>query len=202
MKKIKLSDFVFNSSENIGQKEIYHYTSAESLFHIINSRVLRLCSTEYMNDSKELKIIRDLSDKTFLEIHNIPYEDKRVEEIKTLLNENYESFIISFSKHRDLLSQWRDYADNSNGVSIGFDVDGLVKRLNTLMSNSIKLKELLHIGLRPVIYNTDTQCKTLSINEYKERGGKTISIYSTPIGISFISNFLSLRALVKRVKFV
>lgn len=46
-------------------------------------------------------------------------------------------YISCFSKESDILSQWRAYADNGKGVSIGFDLEKLVKEDNLLISEII-----------------------------------------------------------------
>lgn len=186
MKKIKATDYLFISAEELGQKEIYHYTNADALYKIINNKTLRLTSSKYLNDTKELKILQEIINPEMLDEESIPYDIKRIDEINQLLkeNENEESFILSFSKHRDLLSQWRGYADNSKGLSIGFDVNKLKEKLIKLIPISTKIKELFCFIMQPVIYDKTEQCKKFRINEFRENEKKTISILSTNIGIN------------------
>ncbi len=181
MKKIKLVDFLFASKEELGQNEIYHYTSIESLYKIVNSRSLRLSSSQYLNDSKEQKIIKELINLELLDKESISYDINRINQIKDLFDENLELFIISFSKHRDLLSQWRGYADNSRGVSIGFNVDKLRQRLIGLMPYSTKGEEAFRFTMEPVIYEKNVQCKKLRVDEFLEKKSGKVPLSSTRV---------------------
>ena len=65
--------------------------------------------------------------KSRLGIPNLSIEDLK----KHIKNKGQNSiFIGSFSKEPDILSQWRAYADDGKGVSIGFDLDYLQKADN------------------------------------------------------------------------
>lgn len=67
--------------------------------------------------------------------------------------EDEHPYIACFSKEGDVLSQWRSYADDSRGVSIGFDLNKLIENSN------LKLKE--------VSYSVDEQ-KSLLIDILKK----------------------------------
>jgi hypothetical protein len=156
----RISDLLFTTSKELNQKEIFHYTSVESFYKIITNKSLRLSSSKYLNDYKELKILRELIDPKKLDNKGISYNNERVNEINNLVNNsNQEAFIISFSKHRDLLSQWRRYADNSKGVSIGIHVDQLRNKLIELMPKSSNGEDLSRIHFKSVIYNIKQQCE-------------------------------------------
>jgi hypothetical protein len=186
----KISDLLFVSEKEIGQREIFHYTSVESFFNIIKNRSLRLSSSKYLNDSQELKIIRELINEENLDKWSIKYDKNRISEIEQLINNNEtkETFIISFSKHQDLLSQWRGYADNSKGVSIGFDVNRLRERLIEHLPKSMEGEDLSRILMKPVIYEVINQCEELRVNEFVKNEKRTISILSTSFWLNSLAS--------------
>ena len=112
-----------NEYNRTDEKHIaYHYCSVESFFNIIKNKTLWLSNTEYMNDKEELIWIDAVVEKAIKEIKQ---EKEYIKEIKKFEKEytklkHKKNYMFSFSKERDLLSQWRAYGDNSAGVAIGF----------------------------------------------------------------------------------
>lgn len=187
---VKIDDLLFTSSEKLKQKEIFHYTSVESLFKIIESKSIRLSSSKYLNDYKELKVLRELIDKEVLDKRAISYNQDRINDLNQLLieNDNLESFIMSFSKHRDLLSQWRGYADNSKGVSIGFDVENLRSKLIELRPKSRFASDVSKMFMKPVIYSLKEQYNELRINESIKKKEGFVSILSKSFWINSLAS--------------
>lgn len=104
---------------------IYHYCSPYTFQQIIERRRLWLSSTSNMNDFTEekwfLDIVRDVLNKHENELGQ-PWCDV----VRRGLEGNFRpSYITCFSKSKDLLSQWRAYAENGLGVAIGFEEDEL-----------------------------------------------------------------------------
>lgn len=103
---------------------LYYYTTTETLRYILTNGNIYATNMRYMNDAEEytngLREIKDL-----LHRHDSPFQkaaqkiltDERCEEY---LRGEVDSFSISFTENRDLLSQWIMYAKES-GVSIGLD---------------------------------------------------------------------------------
>jgi hypothetical protein len=84
---------------------------------IIKSKELWLTDAAHMNDVSEGKWL-----ETFL-------EDSTLSEEKLTTLRNYRStfkdlYLCSFSDAEDMLSQWRGYADDGKGVSLGFKFKG------------------------------------------------------------------------------
>ncbi len=99
---------------------LYHYCSNNSFHSIIESKSIWLSSLSLSNDSMEGKLVAEI-------ITHIAKEDGLGErEIKRLHQyiEGLENFIdglgFCLSEEKDLLSQWRGYATDASGVSIGF----------------------------------------------------------------------------------
>lgn len=117
---------------------LYHYCSNQKCFNILNGKTLRLSDIRKSNDYKELSLfypeilfcIERLYNENPFPFH---YEGKKDKEaIDYLIKESYEywenrfetgdfsNFVVCFSEESNSLSQWRGYADNGKGCSIGF----------------------------------------------------------------------------------
>lgn len=119
---------------------VYHYCSLESLNSILKHRALRLTNILKSNDSMEIQWICRYFDQAFHDAY-----DQASDLVKKYLsaeryqgfvqfytdeyfNENhanYRYYVTCFSYQDDLLSQWRGYADDGQGMAIGFDLDVL-----------------------------------------------------------------------------
>jgi hypothetical protein len=105
---------------------LYHYTSQRGLVGIVQDKAIWASKIQYLNDCQEFKLAlsiakrqlearrssesgRELTDK----LDSMLYELDRIESINVC--------VASFSEEADLLSQWRGYAGDSGGFSIGFD---------------------------------------------------------------------------------
>jgi len=90
---------------------IYHYTTMAGFKGIVESREIWATDLRYMNDPTELKLGYDYLNRTVCESGNSGNTIERDPSIPI--------FACSFSKHEDVLSQWRAYA-KGGGVAIGF----------------------------------------------------------------------------------
>ncbi len=128
MKQIKKADVV------------YHYCSMSSLFSILQTKTLRLSNNRCMNDSMELGWIYDVA-RSNIRNKIRGGENEAHQKLMSILLSPHEGFLLldktflpsvycgCFSKEGDLLSQWRAYAEDGQGVAIGFDrswLDSLV----------------------------------------------------------------------------
>lgn len=100
---------------------LYHYCSTESGFNILKSRTIRLSALSAANDTLEGHVVGQVLTRMLAETALPP----GVRDVASLIVEGYpyatEGFAFCLSEQGDLLSQWRAYADNGGGVSIGFD---------------------------------------------------------------------------------
>jgi len=105
---------------------LYHYTRPEAFKAIISDRILWLSDLSKMNDATERLWISDIfrqverkrSDaKLGTREANHYYSDFQLD--KTPI------FIVCFSEEGGLLSQWRSYADEGQGLAIGFRTEKL-----------------------------------------------------------------------------
>jgi len=144
---------------------VYYYCDEKVFNSIMKEHKLWLTSIWDLNDSSEVhwtfkKVwakVRDELNKTLT--------DKQ-KELITLINgeinykmyEAYSYYIICFSRESDLLSQWRGYADDGKGFSVGINLEKITSNKNVpWFSTDIKKS----IGVAPVTYDFDKQCKIL-----------------------------------------
>ena len=114
-------------------KTFYHYCSIDSFFKIIESKSIWLSNSSVMNDFEENTRI----EKHFSMIDSL-FENENHIELKNWIKPFYELFkpdyslIFCLSEEKDQLSQWRGYANDGTGVSIGFNVNklGIDKKIN------------------------------------------------------------------------
>ena len=131
---------------------VYHYCSLESLNSILKHRSLRLTNILKSNDSMEISWICRYYDTEFKSAYekasdlfrsNISLE-RFMGYVKLFtdefFNENHSEFryyVTCFSYQKDLLSQWRGYADDGRGAAIGFDLD-VLKEIVTVSTETSK----------------------------------------------------------------
>lgn len=127
---------------------LYHYCSLATFFNIIQNRSIWLSDVQKSNDSLELISMRKLFvsqmdkeiNKKIIQ-YNLDMNWERAIQLYDLQKEAYDEIRKVISKHLvfclsengDLLSQWRGYADDGNGVAIGFKKNFLnkINELNT-----------------------------------------------------------------------
>ena len=110
------------------KRNLYHYTTANGLIGIINSNCLWATSAIFLNDSNEIKYGLDLISQTLIEYSNNISDTilKRLikKTLQALNNPRYLSldiYITCFSEKPDQLSQWKGFANQGSGFSVGFD---------------------------------------------------------------------------------
>ena len=142
-----LNGFIFNLCENLLTRffaklssndwmikratTVHHYTSIQTLYHIIESQSLIATNALYLNDKNEYrqgiyaykfemehsdtfkkssKLVRDLVSHIYPKLDSLSVSDY---------------YVTCFSAEQDLLSQWNAYGDSGSGVSISFNIDAL-----------------------------------------------------------------------------
>lgn len=97
--------------------DLYYYTTVETMRFILENGNIYATNLKYMNDSEEysngLTELKKILNEKFEESRDTINQDKLDEYLK----KHAESYSISFSTQRDLLSQWSMYAGES-GVSL------------------------------------------------------------------------------------
>jgi len=146
LSKISISNAfkIFDESFNNPKDIVYHYTSKEALYNIVENGSLRFTNILRLNDPLEIKFGIDV-------IKHITSDNQ---ELNEFIHESLKFkepninpfFVFSTSENNDIHQQWINYGDRGNGVSIGFH------RLNlfTNIKNKISNNSLCYIY--PVIY--------------------------------------------------
>ena len=143
---------------------IYQYCSTKIFMKIIEKKELWLTDISKMNDSAEEKWAISLIKKVYEDNENTSelYPQDCFAGVANSLTECSRKFISCFSEDADILSQWRAYADNGAGFSMGFSV----AKLN-VSKDIIKLDDHPHdsmkIYLLKVLYEQDKQKKFISL---------------------------------------
>lgn len=118
---------------------LYHYCSMNSFFNIIRNRSIWLSDVSKSNDKDELIWYKEKRiewfDSHYSEIgmSKLEYQAKKQEQQSRICTTQNRSWVMCCSKEGDLLSQWRGYADDASGISIGFGKDLFEKLDNKLI---------------------------------------------------------------------
>jgi hypothetical protein len=115
---------------------LFHYTNAEGLKGIVESKSLWASHVAFMNDPMEMNYAVALCREILSEHFLGQMEDASPTKMEVLLYESVTraldrigdlltGFVFCFCEKDDLLSQWRGYGDLSSAFSIGIDLNEL-----------------------------------------------------------------------------
>ena len=100
---------------------LYHYCTNATFCSIIENKSIWLSSLSLSNDAMEGKWLRGLFEETCIaagvKAHHLPDLLSSFDFIDDMID----ALGFCLSEQGDLLSQWRGYADDGAGLSIGFD---------------------------------------------------------------------------------
>jgi hypothetical protein len=155
------------------QPVIYHYTDLDGLIGIFEGSELRAHHHQFMNDPDEFRYTFRLAHEWLKA--NYPIDEQTEQERRrAFLDAPFDStppqhFFACFSNRPDDLSQWRAYAANGEGYSIGFAVDSLIACAEPQGSLPIAVpviyalaeqRTILDRVLRPICEAVDTNLRT------------------------------------------
>lgn len=156
-------------------KILYHYCNTDSFVSIIRNQSIRLSSLSLSNDSMEGRLIKTAIMK--LAERDGLSDGEKVELRESLVfNERYFDglgFCLSF--YGDLLSQWRGYADDGYGVSIGFGVPYLKSLIHSEHGNDPHF-DLHQVRYKPAEHEAEINDiytelrKLISLGAFKRTG--------------------------------
>ena len=101
---------------------LYHYTSVDVLEKITERKEIWASSVHYLNDGREFAHALELFGSALERaLQTNPPCTEYLNKVREQLRQNAwrDVFVVSFSEHGDLLSQWRAYCPAGRGVSIG-----------------------------------------------------------------------------------
>jgi len=110
---------------------LYHYCNTQTLLSILEHEKLRFSDINMMNDPREWGYCYELFERAANALLEMVPDNPALDGLETGFLDRIESYlspkqlkshpvIACFSKRPDVLSQWRGYADNAKGWSIGF----------------------------------------------------------------------------------
>lgn len=105
----------------------YYYCSAESFMAITKNKTLRFCDLRHMNDRTELIYGRRLFDELLYSMRVCKKHRDIICQVMDFFSDKTILLSMSFSADNDKLSQWRGYADDAKGFSVGFNAVDFMK---------------------------------------------------------------------------
>jgi hypothetical protein len=189
---------------------LYHYCPLDAFLSIIENKTLRLSDTKKSNDSLEGKAllaymeenVLEEYDKKFSYLDEFPFVSgmKSKDAIKLMIsarmqhllrNDDILCYASCLSEEGDLLSQWRAYADNGRGVSIGFDFQILQNLIASEQTdNLLKLNKVEYVSTEnaPVLLLRAANVQAFLDNVLCAVGeGKTADIFMNPYNTDLLS---------------
>ncbi|MBW8040131.1 MAG: DUF2971 domain-containing protein [Planctomycetes bacterium] len=161
---------------------LYHYCSNAAFHSIVENRSIWLSALSLSSDTMEGKLVTDviaeMAKSDGLDQTNI----QKLKESVSLLERIMEGLGFCLSEKGDLLSQWRGYADDASGVSIGFSK----KYLEKLSEDSLNPQKS-GFTLKKVEYEYESQKKRIQatydkIKDYIKQGAYKPLRYQTILG--------------------
>ena len=179
-------------------KTLYHYCSIETFYNIITNRSLWLSDISKSNDSQELKWLKDQCELYILKswLHYVEELDKadrlvtadfekfkKTQQWSEFINKSEISkcWVFCLSEKKDDLGQWRGYAQNGCGISIGFKSDffksvemiaKIIDENEELYFQKVKytkkqIEEFFydHLGLREISINNTSEEVVQKLND-------------------------------------
>ncbi|WP_082572420.1 DUF2971 domain-containing protein [Brevundimonas sp. Root1423] len=126
--------FPFKPPSEVPKGVLYHYCSSDTFHAIVTNKTIRSSDLSKMNDFRELSWGLDLAKDEISEHRGIISDnlsDLLLDRVD-YVNKNARLLISCFSLEGDILSQWRAYAEDAKGFSIGFDSAKISKCLGKM----------------------------------------------------------------------
>lgn len=186
---------------------LYHYTTQAGLLGILGSDSLWATKIHYLNDSSEYQLAFELAIDVLRKLQQGERSTRKRTKIKCLLEnlreiEHMNVCVCSFSAHGDLLSQWRAYAGETAGYSIGFHVEHLKERakeqgysLVRCVYNEGEQRELIEQVVTAAL-DQDFNTRRSRVDPTRPR-----TIIVLPTGGDFAKRFAQLAPLIKSSAF-
>ncbi len=137
---------------------LYHYCPTDAFHSIVTSRSIWLSDVSLASDFLEGKWIHEV-------ISEMCDEYERTQDEKEYLIGQLDgllkiggALVLCLSEKGDLLSQWRGYADDGRGVSIGFNKEYLERLGNIRLNRSNENKDGTNsFNVRKILYDKSDQ---------------------------------------------
>jgi len=130
---------------------LYHYCSPQAFVAMLTEKSLWLSSMSLSNDSMEGRVLAEVFSRRFQKDGIDPAVASQLKKILLELGQTLDGLGFCLSEVGDLLSQWRGYATDGHGFSIGFSRKYLEELSNTAD------RKMATFRLKRVIYNPAEQ---------------------------------------------
>lgn len=183
-------------------KELYHYTSLDTLLGMINNQEIWMTHINFMNDKHEYRHALHIINEMTLD----SLDSYKIKDIET----RFDPFCsFSFSEDPNLLSQWRGYCSKNIGICLGFDpkilfTNNLSYLYKCVYDNDLKkeiLQKITNISIQncfssksqeetnSILKNnnslTKIACATFKDKSFKEENEWRILDYANPETLQF-----------------
>jgi hypothetical protein len=156
---------------------LYHYTDAAGLYGLLSSASLWLTDHRFLNDTTEFTHTTQIMKNVISEIKSDTISDaaKRtltaISDGKEFANLR-EGFVFSFTEEKDDLGQWRAYANDGQGFTVGFSGKLLAARFGHDQSE---------YDLAKVSYdaNAEKRALTIALDELLEEVNRLVTANRT-----------------------
>lgn len=149
---------------------LYHYCSTATFHAIVSGRSLRLSSLSLSNDTREGKLVaqtlRRIAERDGLSSATT----ERLLQMVLLFDEYFDGLGFCLSEERDLLSQWRGYADDGRGVSVGFSRKYLQELAAASVAEDKAGFSLRQVRYEPSEHEAEVRPTYLEVKQLIEQG--------------------------------
>lgn len=142
------------------EKRIYHYTSPQGLYKILDNLSIRFTDCQFLNDKSEYTHIEEPLEEAFKEIEkdlnnfkwdffevlndNFEYDDFRITKTSSKFKINSTKkkyYVFCSSTIKDSLGMWNYYVKGGNyeGYNIGFSVNQLLNCFSTIENSEVEV---------------------------------------------------------------
>lgn len=121
---------------------LYHYCNIQTMMNIIENKYLRLSNALKTNDGLEYKyfgmVLKSYANTLITDSDRLKLISEQVVDLATeIKDKKYIPYVCCLSSANDLLSQWRGYGDDGQGVAIGFDFENSEQYIKEIDMNYI-----------------------------------------------------------------
>lgn len=167
-------DFIKSDDEMLKKYNgiLYHYTTVEGLLGILKSNVIWATSYQFLNDSSEIvygrRLCKSIINDRIIKAKNSEEKLLYTKCLELQDNNKDRIYITCFCERGNLLSQWRGYAKNGLGFSLGLESKYLLSEDREYPYNLIKIKKVEYdlVNQKKIINNLlDEAVKYISENK-------------------------------------
>ena len=134
---------------------LYHYCSTDAFLSMVATRAVWLSSLSLSNDTMEGKIVSDVISRLTVRDGLDRASIDQLKQMVDRLGELFEGLGFCLSEEGDLLSQWRGYASDGTGVSIGFSRQYLEWLAEESKEKDTSGFTLMQVQYEPEVHETE-----------------------------------------------